>query len=98
MPTNIKLRMSPKKGKRKYLYRSMIGNLLYLKASRPNIVFSVGACARYQACPKEAYLIVLKCIIKYIASTLELGISNPFDIHYDITCYSDTYWARNFDD
>ena len=76
----------------------MIGNLLYLKASIPNIVFGVGACARYQACPKKAYLIALKCIIKYIASTLELGISNPFDIHYDITCYSDTYWARNFDD
>ena len=35
------------------LYRSMIGSLLYLIASRPNIAFSLGMCARYQACPKE---------------------------------------------
>ena len=76
----------------------MIGNLLYLKASRLNIVFSIGAFAKYQVCPKEPYLIALKCIIKYIASTLELGLSNPFDIHYNITCYSETDWARNVDD
>ena len=56
------------------LYRSMIGSLLYLTASRPDITFSVGVCARYQACPKESHLIALKHIIRYIVGTLELGL------------------------
>jgi hypothetical protein len=42
------------------LYRDMIGNLLYLTASKPNIMFSVCLCARFQSCPKESHLIVVK--------------------------------------
>ena len=42
------------------LYRSMIGSLFYLTASRPNISYSVGMCARYQANPKESHMISLK--------------------------------------
>ena len=45
------------------LYRRMIGSLLYLTASRPNIAFSVGVCARYQASPKESHLLAVKRII-----------------------------------
>ena len=44
------------------LYGSMIGSLLYLCASRPDIMLSVGACARYQAAPKESHLMVIKRI------------------------------------
>ena len=42
------------------LYRSMIGSLLFLTASRPNIMFSVCMCARFQANPKETHLITVK--------------------------------------
>ena len=42
------------------LYHSMIGNLLYLTASRPDIMFSVCMCARFQANPKEAHMVVVK--------------------------------------
>ena len=45
------------------LYRSIIGRLLYLTASRPDFTFSVGVCARYQAAPKESHLTVVKQII-----------------------------------
>ena len=45
------------------LYRSIIGSLLYLTASRPDIAFSIGVCARYQAAPKESHLIAVKRII-----------------------------------
>ena len=45
------------------LYRSMIGNLLYLTASRPDIMFSICLCARFQSCPKESHLIAVKRII-----------------------------------
>ena len=45
------------------LYRSIIGSLLYLIASRSDITFSVGVCARYQVAPKESHLTVVKRII-----------------------------------
>ena len=45
------------------LYRSIIESLLYLIASRPNIAFSIGVCARYQAAPKELHLTTMKRII-----------------------------------
>ena len=43
-------------------YRGMIGSLLYLTASRPDIMFSVCLCARFQSCPKESHLIAVKRI------------------------------------
>ncbi|KAL6311960.1 hypothetical protein AAG906_007450 [Vitis piasezkii] len=64
MPTNLKLSKDQfEKGIEETLHRSMIGSLLYITASRLDIAFSVGVCARYQAFPKESHLIALKCII-----------------------------------
>ena len=58
------------------LYRSMIGSLLYLTASRPDISYSVRVCARYQANPKESHLIAVKRIIKYeLLVTLGYGMT-----------------------
>ena len=54
------------------LYRTMIGSLLYLTASRPDISYSVGVCARYQTNPKESLMIALKRIIKYVKTTTTL--------------------------
>ena len=51
------------------LYRGMIGSLLYLTASRPDIMFCVCLCARFQACPKESHLITLKRIFRYFFGT-----------------------------
>ena len=56
------------------LYRSIIGSLLYLMASRQDIAFSVGVCARYQATPKKSHLIVLKRIIRSINGTPKYGL------------------------
>jgi len=56
------------------LYRSMIESLLYLTASRPDIAFSVGVCARFQANPKESHLTAVKRIIRYVNDTLLYGI------------------------
>ncbi|GAA0186984.1 transmembrane signal receptor [Lithospermum erythrorhizon] len=53
------------------LYRSMIGSLLYLTASRPDIAHSVGVCARYQANPKESHLNIVKRILKYVQAEAE---------------------------
>ena len=51
------------------LYKSMIGNLLYLMASRPDIMFSMCLYARFQSCSKESHLIAVKCIIRYLKGT-----------------------------
>ncbi|XP_073056906.1 uncharacterized protein [Primulina eburnea] len=56
------------------LYRSIIGSLLYLTASRPDIMFSVCLCARYQSNPKTSHLKAVKRFLRYIAGTIELGL------------------------
>jgi hypothetical protein len=55
-------------------YRSMIGSLLYLTASRPDIQFSVCLCARFQASPHASHLQVVKRILRYLHGTLNFGI------------------------
>ena len=57
------------------LYRSMIGSLLYLTASRPDIMFSVCMCARFQANPKECHLMAVKRILRYLSGTLHLDLT-----------------------
>ena len=56
------------------LYRSMIGSLLYLCASRPDIVLSVGVCARYQAAPKESHMTAVTRIFRYLVHTPNFGL------------------------
>ena len=56
------------------LFRSMIGSLLYLTASRPDICFSVGVCVRYQVNPKKFHIALVKRIIWYVNVTTDYGI------------------------
>jgi hypothetical protein len=53
---------------------AMIGSLLYLTVSRPDIIFFICLCARYQANLKEFHLIALKRILRYVKGTLNLGL------------------------
>jgi hypothetical protein len=80
------------------LYRSMIGSLLYLTPSRPDIAFSVGVCARFQANPKESHLTVVKRIIRYVNDTLLYGIWYSRETNLVVAGYSDADWAGNADD
>jgi hypothetical protein len=59
------------------VYSSMIGNLLYLCASRPDIMLSVCMCARFQATPKDCHLRAVKRIMRYIVYTSNLGLWYP---------------------
>jgi isopentenyldiphosphate isomerase len=56
------------------LYRSMIGSLLYVTASRPDVMFSVCMCARFQASPRESHLIATKRILRYLKHTQNVGL------------------------
>ncbi|CAL8988995.1 unnamed protein product [Prunus brigantina] len=80
------------------LYRSMIGSLLYLTASRPDISFSVGVCARFQSDPKESHLFAVKRIIKYVSGTIEFGLWYTYDTSVNLIGYSDADWAGCSDD
>ena len=80
------------------LYKSMIGSLLYLIVSRPDISFSVGTCARYQANLKESHLMSVKRIIHYINETLDYGLWYPYDFFLVIVGYSNADWAKNVED
>ena len=55
----------------------MIGSLLYLTASRPDIMFSVCLYVRFQSCPKESHLIAVKRIIRYLKDTIGMGLWDP---------------------
>jgi len=55
-------------------YRGMIGSLLYLTASRPDIVFAVGLSSRFQICAKESHLSAVKRIFRYLVGTIDLGL------------------------
>ncbi|KAJ9556900.1 hypothetical protein OSB04_011514 [Centaurea solstitialis] len=75
------------------LYRGMIGSLLYLTASRPDIMYSTCLCARYQAEPKESHLTAVKRIFRYLKGTPNLGLWYSKDSGFDLTAYSDSDFA-----
>ena len=70
------------------LYRSIIGSLFYLTASRLDIAFSIGVCARYQATPKESHLTAVKRIIRYINGTPNYGLWYSKDSNACLAGYS----------
>jgi hypothetical protein len=74
-------------------YRSMIGSLLYLCASRPNIMLSVCMCARFQSDPMECHLVAIKRILRYLVSMPYFGISYPKGSTFDLIGYLDSDYA-----
>ena len=75
-------------------YRGMIGSLLYLKASRPDIMFSVCMCARFQLAPKDSHVAAIKRIFRYLVGTPLLGLWYPKSNVLDLYGYSDADFAR----
>ncbi|GKB88939.1 putative ribonuclease H-like domain-containing protein [Tanacetum coccineum] len=76
-----------------HLYRSMIGSLMYLTSSRPNIMFTVCACARYQVNLKFSHLHVVKRIFRYLKGQPKLGLWYPKDSPFDLVAYTDSDYA-----
>nr|GEY94872.1 hypothetical protein [Tanacetum cinerariifolium] len=73
-----------------HLYRSMIGSLMYLTESRPDIMFAVGACARHQVTPKECHLHAVKRIFRYQKGHPKLGLWYPKESPFDLVAYSNS--------
>ncbi|GJX45793.1 putative ribonuclease H-like domain-containing protein [Tanacetum coccineum] len=84
-----------------HLYRSMIGSLMYLTSSRPDIMFAVCACARFQVNPKCSHLHAVKMIFRYLKGQPKLGLWYLKDSPFDLVAYTDSDYAgasldRNF--
>jgi hypothetical protein len=91
MPTNGHLDLNDEgKAMDVKVYRSMIGSLLYLCESRPDIMLSVCMCARFQANPKECHLVAIKRILRYLVHTPNLGLWYPKGSKFDLLGYSDS--------
>ncbi|GJZ87302.1 retrovirus-related pol polyprotein from transposon TNT 1-94 [Tanacetum coccineum] len=70
-------------------YRGMIGTLLYLTASRPDLQFAICMCARYQARPTEKHLNAVKRIFRYLKGTVHRGLWYPKDSSIALTAFAD---------
>nr|GFB39060.1 hypothetical protein [Tanacetum cinerariifolium] len=70
-------------------YRSMIGSLMYVTSSRPDIMFATCMCARYQANPNENHVSAVKRIFRYLKETINLGLWYRKDSGFDLTAYSE---------
>nr|GEU99905.1 hypothetical protein [Tanacetum cinerariifolium] len=74
-------------------YRSMIGALMYLTSSRPNIVHATCVCARYQAHPTKKHLKEVKRIFRYLRGTVNMGLWYTKDCGFELTGFSDADYA-----
>nr|GEV73018.1 hypothetical protein [Tanacetum cinerariifolium] len=73
-----------------HTYRSMIGSLIYLTSSRPDIMFAVYACAVFQVTPKASHLHAVKRIFRYLKGKPNLGLWYPKGSPFDLVAYSDS--------
>nr|GEY93730.1 hypothetical protein [Tanacetum cinerariifolium] len=76
-----------------HTYKSMIGSLMYLTSSRPDIMFAVCACARFQVTPKISHLNAVKRIFRYLKGKPCLGLWYQKDSPFDLVTYSDSDYA-----
>nr|GEX49403.1 uncharacterized mitochondrial protein AtMg00810-like [Tanacetum cinerariifolium] len=76
-----------------HMYRSMIGSLVYLTSSRPDIMFAVCAYVRYQVNPKVSHLHVVKRIFRYLKGQPKFGLWYPKDSPFDLVAYTDSDYA-----
>ncbi|GKC41592.1 putative ribonuclease H-like domain-containing protein, partial [Tanacetum coccineum] len=77
-----------------HLYTSMIGSLMYLTASRPDIMFAVYACSRFQVTPKTSHLSAIKRIFRYLKGKPKLGLWYPRVSSFNLEAYLDSDYAR----
>nr|GEV88687.1 hypothetical protein [Tanacetum cinerariifolium] len=76
-----------------YTYISMIGSLMYLTSLRPDIMFAVCICARFQVTPKASHLHAIKRTFRYLKGKLHLGLWYPKDLPFNLVAYSDSDYA-----
>nr|GEW21668.1 hypothetical protein [Tanacetum cinerariifolium] len=76
-----------------HLYRSMIGSLMYLTSSSPDIMFAMCGCSRFQVQPKVSHMHAVKRIFRYLKGKPTLGLCYPKESHLELIAYSDSDYA-----
>ncbi|RVX02815.1 Retrovirus-related Pol polyprotein from transposon TNT 1-94 [Vitis vinifera] len=100
-PMNQKEKFSKDDGTEKVdesQYRSLIGCLMYLTATRPDIMFSVSLLSRFMHCASEVHFQAAKRIVRYIKGTTNYGIKYSYYQNFKLHGYSDSDWAGSIDD
>ncbi|KAK6162476.1 hypothetical protein DH2020_002317 [Rehmannia glutinosa] len=99
MATNVKIdKVEKGKSVDESKYRGMIGSLLYLTASRLDILHVVCLCARFQSNPKESHMSSVKRIFRYLKGTIQYGLFYPKNEIFSLKGYRDSDYAGNIDD
>ena len=99
MQTNCKLsKDDDSKSTDQRQYRSMIGSLLYVTASRPNVMKIVGQVAWFQEAPKGSHVLAVKKISRYLKGTKEFGLWYPKGKDLSLISYIDVDWVGYIDD
>jgi hypothetical protein len=99
MKTNCKLsKDDDSKSTDQRQYKSMIGNLLYVTTSRPDVMQAVGKVAQFQAAPKESHVLAVKRIFRYLKGTKEFGLWYPKGKDLSLIAYIDADWVGCIDD
>ena len=96
-PMSISIKLDKDKNNKnvnKKFYGGMIGSLLYLMASRPDIMFSVCIRVRFQSCHKESHLVAIKCTLKYLINTHDLWLFYPRGVAFDLNGFSNADYTR----
>nr|GEZ03784.1 hypothetical protein [Tanacetum cinerariifolium] len=76
-------------------FHGMVGSLMYLSTSRPDIVLAVCMCARYQAKPIEKHLHAIKRIFRYLKGTIHMGLWYPKDFGFALRAFADADYMRS---
>ena len=100
-PMNQKEKFSKEDGTEKvdeWLFRSLIGCLMYLTATRPDIMFAVSLLSRFMNCASEVHFIAAKRILRYIKGTINYGIKYSCCHNFQLQGFSDSDWAGSIED
>jgi len=79
-------------------YRSLIGCLMYLTTTRPDIIFAVSLLSRFMHCASEVHLRAAKRILRYVKGTLDYGVKFEKCTNFKLCGFSDSDWAGSYDD
>ncbi|KAK6115708.1 hypothetical protein DH2020_007977 [Rehmannia glutinosa] len=79
-------------------YKALIGSLLYLTTSRPDIPFAVVVCARFQSAPKESHMTAAKIILRYLKDTMNQDIEFKKENNCKLVGYTYNDWVGSVDD
>jgi hypothetical protein len=80
------------------LYRQIIGSLMYLKNTRPNICFSVNTLSQFLVEPRRVHLVAAKHVMRYLKGTIDYGLSYDRDHNFTLSGYTNSDWAGSVAD